>query len=102
MPAWVYDVDGIISDVNVFMEGQWIRLGAFKGIHRPEASDVRVVIAGAQIIHSQLGIPLLSSVEVIVQSRPVFREQNPIRIVGVAVGDSRCRAREIAHSPLPV
>ena len=60
--------------IEVLMERERIRLVPFKGVHRPEPSEVGATIPGPQIVQAQVRIELLPGVPIKIRRDSVGRD----------------------------
>ena len=64
----VGSVNRICLHIQVPMQAEGVLLVSFEGVPGPEAAEVGVVVAGAEVVEGEAGVPLLAGVAAIVEN----------------------------------
>jgi len=84
------------------MKAGWVLVIPLISIHGPKTSRFWFIIPCPVVIHSQVGVPLLAGVAVVVDCRAGGGEEVAEGVVVVGVGDGGIGGSEHAHAPLAV
>src|ERR1700687_465630 len=83
--------------IHVLMQAQRIFVVAFIGVLRQEPADLWPIVAGAQVVHLQRGVVLLTAVLIRIDSCACPRNGVAEGIVGVGIGDGAGVVEQLAY-----